>query len=188
VSHESSDPGEALDRFRSYLMLLARVRLDPRLQRKLDASDVVQQTMLEAHQGLPHFRGRSLEEQGAWLRQILARNLANAIRDLGRGKRDIRRERSLEAELNESASRLGNWLAADQSSPSAQVHRQERALRVAEALNGLPESQREAVVLRYWQCYSLAEIGEQLGCSTAAVTGLLQRGLKKLREHLNELE
>ncbi|HEV3082875.1 MAG TPA: sigma factor, partial [Gemmataceae bacterium] len=92
-----------LDRFRSYLLLLAQVRLDPILKGKLDASDVVQQTLLEAHQDLRKFRGQTAEEQAAWLRQILARNLANAIRDLRRQKRDVTRERSLQVALDESA-------------------------------------------------------------------------------------
>jgi RNA polymerase sigma-70 factor, ECF subfamily len=188
MTREGDAPGWEPERFRGYLLLLARTRLDPRLQGKLEASDVVQQTLLEAHQGLARFRGQEVAQQAAWLRQILARNLANAVRDLCRGKRDVARERSLEAALDDSASRLEAWLAAEQSSPSQQAERHERAIRVAEALAELPDSQREAVVLRHWQGCSLAEIGEHLNCSTAAVTGLLHRGLKSLRTLLRDLE
>src|SRR5215469_2906430 len=170
-----------LERFRPYLLMLARARLDPRLKAKLDASDVVQQTLLEAHQGLAQFRGQTSGEQAAWLRQALARNLANAVRDLRRDKRDVARERSLEAALDESSARLEGWLAAEQSSPSQRAERHERALRLAEALAALPEGQREAVVLRHWHGWPLADIARQLGCTTAAVTGLLHRGLKNLR-------
>lgn len=177
----------ALDRFRSYLLLLARLQLEPRLQAKLDASDVVQQTLLEAHEGLAQFRGRTVGEQAAWLRQILVRNLANAARDLRRAKRDVARERSLPT-LDESAARLESWLAADQSTPSQQAERQERAVQLADALATLPEAQREAVILRHWHGRSLVEIGQELDCSTAAVTGLLHRGLKNLRNQLQELE
>ena len=177
-----------LERFRSYLMLLARMRLDRKLQGKLDASDVVQQTLLEAHQAVESFRGQNVAAQAAWLRQILARNLANAVRDLSRAKRDVNRERSLQAGLDESASQLECWLAADQSSPSQQAERHERALLLAQALTDLPENQREAVVLRHFHGCSLAEIAEELKSTTAAVTGLLQRGLKNLRKSLNELE
>jgi RNA polymerase sigma-70 factor, ECF subfamily len=175
-----------LERFRSYLVLLARLKLDRKLRGKLDASDVVQQTLLEAHQALESFRGDDLAAQAAWLRQILARNLANAVRDLTRAKRDVRKERSLQADLDASASRLDGWLAAEQFSPSQKMERQERALQLAEALAQLPEAQRDAVVLRHFQGLPLAEIAEQLICTTAAVTGLLQPGLKNLRKSLAE--
>jgi RNA polymerase sigma-70 factor (ECF subfamily) len=185
---DADDPARFLDRFRSYLLLLARARLDPRSRGRLDASDVVQQTLLEAHQGLAEFRGRSAGEQAGWLRQILARNLANAVRDAGRERRDVGRERSLGAALGESASRLDAWLAAEQSSPSQQADRHERALRPADALAALPENQREAIVLRHWHGWSLADIGRELNCTTAAVTDLLHRGLKNLRKQLQDLE
>ena len=173
-----------LQRFRSYLLLLAQMKLDRKLRGKLDASDVVQQTLLEAHQALESFRGDDTAAQAAWLRKILARNLANAVRDLTRAKRDVRRERSLQTDLDASASQLEGWLAAEQSSPSQRAERHERALQLAEALAQLPDSQRDAVLLRHFQGLSLAEIAEQLECTTGAVTGLLQRGLKNLRKSL----
>lgn len=176
-----------LERFRSYLLLLARVRLDRKIQAKVAASDLVQQTMMEAHQALESFRGEDVAAQAAWLRQILARNLANAARDLTREKRDVGRERSLQAGLDESASCLEGWLVADQSSPSQQAQRHERALLLAQALAELPEQQREAVVLRHFHGDSLAEIADELNTTTAAVTGLLHRGIKSLRIALKEL-
>ena len=177
-----------IERFRSYLLLLARIKLDRKVRAKLDASDVVQQTLLEAHQAMESFRGDDTAAQAAWLRQILARNLANAVRDLTRAKRDVRKERALQADLDASASQLEGLLAADQSSPSQKMERHERALRLAEALAQLPESQRDAVVLRHFQGLPLAEIAEQLECTTAAVTGLLQRGLKNLRKSFVDWE
>ena len=172
--------------FRSYLLLLAQMRLDRKLRGKLDPSDIVQQTLLEAHQALESFRGDDTAAQAAWLRQVLARNLANAVRDLTRAKRDVRKERSLHGDLEASASKLENWFAANQSSPSQKAERHEGALRLAEALAQLPETQREAVVLRHFQGLSLAEIAAQLECTTAAITGLLHRGLKNLRKSLTE--
>ncbi len=177
-----------IDRFRSYLLLLAQMKLDRKLRGKLDASDIVQQTMLEAHQAVASFHGEDSAAQAAWLRQILARNLANAVRDLTRGKRDVRKEQSLQADLDNSASQLEGWLADPQSSPSQKAERHERALQLAEALTQLPDAQRDAVVLRHFQGLPIAEIAEQLGCTTAAVTGLLQRGLKNLRKSLGEWE
>jgi RNA polymerase sigma-70 factor (ECF subfamily) len=172
--------GTDLEQFRSYLRLLARMGLGRRLQSMLDASDLVQQTLLEAHQDLGHFRGQDEAVLAAWLRQVLARNLANAARDLGRHKRDVARERSLE----DSAARLEGWLAAEQSSPSQGAVRRENAVQLAQALEALPANQRDAVVLRHFEGLSLADIAARLGCTTAAVTGLLHRGLKNLRQRL----
>jgi RNA polymerase sigma-70 factor, ECF subfamily len=184
----SDDADRGLERFRSYLILLAHVRLDPMVRAKVGASDVVQQTLFEAHRDLDQFRGQTTADQAAWLRQILARNLANVVRDLRRDKRDVARERPLQAALDDSASRLEGWLAAEQSSPSQQADLHERAVLLADALATLAENQREAVILRHWHGCSLAEIAERLDCTTAAVTGLLHRGLRKLREQLRDLE
>ena len=175
----------SLERYRSYLHFLARVHLDPRLAAKVDASDMVQQTFLQAHQGLDQFQGRSEEELAAWLRRILTLNLALAARDLGRAKRDVGREQSLEAAVDASSARLEAWLAADQSSPSQQADRNEQIRRLAEALDQLPDAQREAVVLHYWQGWTVVEIGRHLNRTPAAVAGLLKRGLQQLRQHLN---
>ncbi len=186
MAHESDADGPALEQFRSYLHLLARLHLDPRLRSKLDASDIVQQTLLQAHQARDQFRGHDDGERAAWLRQILARNLAHAVRDFGRDKRDVAREHSLEAALDASSARLEAWLVVEQSSPSQRAERNEQAVRLAEALEQLPDAQREAVVLHYFQGCPVAEVGRQLGRSPEAVAGLLHRGLKALREHLRE--
>ena len=175
-----------LEQYRRYLLMLARIQLDPRLGGKLDASDVVQQTMLEAHRQQAQFRGSTEGELVAWLRQILAHNLADALRGLGRAKRDVARERSIDQALEQSSARLEAWLAAEQSSPSQRAMRKERMLLLADALEKLPEGQREALELHYWQGWSLSEIAARLGRSTPAVAGLLQRGLKQLRHLLQE--
>jgi RNA polymerase sigma-70 factor (ECF subfamily) len=175
---------EDLERYRDYLRLLARLQLDLRLRARFDASDVVQQTFLQAHHALADFRGSTEGELAAWLRQILARNLAHAARDHGRGRRDVARERSLEAAVEASSVRLEGWLAAEQSSPSQQAERNEQVLRLARALAQLPEAQREALVLHYWQDWTTVEIGRHLERTPAAVAGLLKRGLKELRRHL----
>ena len=176
------------ERFRSYLRLLAQMQLDERLRNKLDPSDVVQQTLLQAHQAMRDFRGQSDAELAAWLRQILARNLAHAVRDFGRDKRDINRERSLREAVDASSARIEAWLAAEQSSPSQQAQRNEQLSQLCVALEKLPDSQRAAVQLHYWQSRTLAEIAETLGCTPAAAAGLLKRGLRKLREVMREPE
>ena len=178
----------SLERFRSYLRLLAGLQLPNALRSKLDPSDLVQQTMLKACQALEQFRGRSEAELAGWLRQILARCVANACRDLGVGKREVARERSLEASFSDSSARLEAWLAAEQSSPSQRASRNEQLLRVADALVALPEAQREAVTLHYLQGCTVDEVSRHLGRSSSAVVGLLHRGLKQLRSRLHEAE
>ena len=144
----------------------------------------MQQTLLEAFQKREQFRGATDAERAAWLRRILAHNLADALRAFGRDKRDLDRERSLEESLRASSLRLERWLATGDASPSEQAERQERAIRLAVTLAGLPESQREALVLQYWHGWTLAQIGRHLDRTPAAVAGLLKRGLKKLRLEL----
>jgi RNA polymerase sigma-70 factor (ECF subfamily) len=181
---DAAPDGRDLEACRDYLRLLARAGFDPRLQAKLDPSDIVQQTLLEAHKDLADFRGQSPEELRAWLRQVLARNLANALRDFRRGRRDVAREQAPGALAARSSARVEAWLAAQGSSPSAGLQRQEEAARLAAALEELPAAQREAVVLRHLHGWSLHDIAAHVGKSTTAVAGLIHRGLNRLRERL----
>jgi RNA polymerase sigma-70 factor, ECF subfamily len=176
--------GRLLEKFRDYLRLLARVQLDPRLRGKLDPSDVVQQTLLEAYEKREQFRGATEAEWLAWLRTALGHNLADALRAFGQAKRDVSRECALAAD--DSSRRLEAWLVAEQSSPSQQAERHERAVQLAAALAALPDANREALVLHYCEDRPLAEIAQHLGRTPAAVAGLLKRGLKQLRAFLQE--
>lgn len=185
MAGESQPDGEALERCRDYLHLLARLHLDPRLKGKLDPSDVVQQTLLNAHAKLDQYRGQSDAELAGWLRRILANNLADAGRAFGAQARDVARERSLEVDLDQSSARLDAWLAADQSSPSQRVQRNETSLRLAGALARLAEDQRTAVELHHLKGMPVAEVAEIMGRTRPAVVGLLFRGLRKLRQELD---
>ena len=182
---ESPSDDLELEEFRSYLCVLARMQLNPRLARKVDASDMVQQTLMQAHRAIDQFRGESPAAMAAWLRQILARNFAHAARDYNRDKRDIKRERSLEAGFANSSLCLERSLSSEDSSPSVKVVRAEQILQLSQEIESLPEHQREAVILHYLQQKSVTEVAESLGKSPSAVAGLLHRGLKKLREHLH---
>jgi RNA polymerase sigma-70 factor (ECF subfamily) len=175
----------ALDRFRPYLLLLARLHVDERYRRKFDPSDVVQQTLLEAHRKRAQFRGATEADLAGWLRQMLACEIADALRGLGRAKRDIRQERAIEEMLAEVSSRLEACLAAEQSSPSERAVQNEQALRLAEALAQLPEDQRRAVELKHLQGQSLAAVAGLMEKTETAVGGLLRRGMARLRELLN---
>ncbi len=177
---------EELERFRAYLDLLARLEVAPRLRDKVDLSGVVQQTLFEAHQGMIERppAARTAPQVATWLRSILGHNLADALRKLTAHKRDFRREWSLERALDQSASRLEQWLAAEQSSPSGQAMRQEELLRMAESLATLPDGQRRSIELHHLQGRPLAEIAFELGMTKSAVAGMLHRGLKALRKNL----
>jgi RNA polymerase sigma-70 factor (ECF subfamily) len=181
-----SDPPLDPERFRPYLRLMARLQLPARLAPKMDASDIVQQTLVQAFRARDGFRGRTEAEMAAWLRQILARNLAHAFRDQGRQKRDAGREVSLAAAIDQSSARLEAWLAADQSSPSQRAERNDQIVRLSAALETLPDEQREAIELHYWQGWTLAEIAAHQSRTTASVAGLVHRGLAKLRGLLGE--
>lgn len=177
-----------MERYRDYLRMLAKVQLGPHLRAKLDASDLVQLTLLQAHEKFTQFLGRTEGELRAWLRAILANELAGALRSFAAEARDVHREQSLHASLNESSARLELWLAAEQSSPSQKVSRNEQLIQLAEALEQLPADQREAVQLHHLQNLPVAEVAAVMGRSKAAVVGLLFRGLRKLRALLQEEE
>ena len=180
--------GQTLNEFRSYLYLMARAHLGPRMQQQIDASDLVQQTLMDAHANRDQFRGDTDAERAAWLRQILAHNLNDALRHHHRAKRDISRQQSLEVGIDESFRRAQSWLEAKQSSPSQHAEKKEDLLQLADALTQLPDDQRDAVIFRHLQGMSLVEVASQLNRSESAVAGLVYRGLKKLHDLLDARE
>ena len=180
--------GLLLEQYRRYLKLLARLGIDRRLQSKLDASDVVQETFMEAHRDFPQFRGTTEAELLAWLRQILVGNLANQVRRyLGTKGRDVRLERELAAEVDVSSRLLERGLVAPQSSPSEQAARREQAVVLADALGQLPDDYREVIILRHLQGLPFAEVAGRLGRSQGSVKKLWARALARLRDLLGEM-
>jgi RNA polymerase sigma-70 factor (ECF subfamily) len=178
-------PDWQLERYRPLLRLLARqIRLDARLRPRLDSSDLVQEALLKAHRGLAQFRGTTEAELIAWLQQILRHAALDAIDRETARQRDPALERSLQAVVEESSARLEAFLASREPSPGERAERQELLLRIAAALDQLPEDQRDAVVLRDVMGTAVAEIAERLGRTEQSVAGLLQRGRRRLRELL----
>ncbi len=174
----------SLEEHRGYLRVLAGLQLHPRLKGQLDPSDIVQQTLLKAHEKHDQFRGSTDRELRGWLRAILARNLVDAARGYRRRRGEA--VRSLEVALDQSSARLEGLLVAEQSSPSQNVMRRERLVELSACLCRLPDDQRTALELRYLRGMSVAAAAEQMGRPPASVTGLLYRGTRALRALLNE--
>jgi RNA polymerase sigma-70 factor (ECF subfamily) len=183
----SPSPEWELERYRPLLRLQIRqMELDPRLQRRFDSSDVVQETLLRAHQYLSGFRGQSEAELVKWLQQILVSIVSNEVRKAKAGRRNVSLEQSLEEVLEDSSARLEKYLASDPSSPSEQVERQELLLRLALAIDQLSEDQRDVLIQRDLVGVPVAQIAEQLGRTEKSIAGLLLRGRRKLRELLEK--
>ena len=125
MSQRLENNRRTIDQFRSYLYLLARSHLGTRLQPRIDASDLVQQTLLDACAKSKQFRGTTDAERAAWLRQILTHNLQDALRHNDRGKRDLSRQQPLEVGIDKSFCRAQSWLEAHQTSPSQHAARKE---------------------------------------------------------------
>ena len=123
-----------LGSYRDYLRILARLQMSGRLRGKLDASDVVQQTILQAHACRHQFRGTTEAEWLGWLRTILANVLGSVTREFETAARKVSRELSLERELEQSSARLEHLLAGNQASPSSLAVRTEELVRLAQAL------------------------------------------------------
>ena len=176
-------PEESLKQLRAWLRRYASVLLDERLRGKVDASDVVQDTLLKAHIHWDDLRGQSEGERRAWLRRILANTLNDLVRRYLQGqKRAVGQECSLEALLQESSASMAGLLADMRPGPEEAARQGEDLLWLADGLAELPEDQREAVRLRHLLGKPVGEVAKEMGKTRAAVAGLLRRGLEALGE------
>jgi RNA polymerase sigma-70 factor (ECF subfamily) len=180
-----AEPG-ALDRllesYRNYLRLVARAGIEPALRGKADPSDIVQESLLKAHQHFDQFEGRTEPELASWLRQILARNLADlARRYRADGARGVNRERSLDDLFHPSSRALEALMAPNGHSPSQSAQRRELGVVLADALAELTADYREVIVLRTLEGRAWDEVARAMGRSPDAVRVLWARALKKLR-------
>jgi RNA polymerase sigma-70 factor (ECF subfamily) len=174
--------GALFERFRNYLLVLARVQIGRRLQRKVEEADLVQETFLEAHRAFPRFRGGSEGELAYWLRQILAARLAMLVRHyFGTQQRDVNLERELSEALDQSSEQLGQAFVASGTSPSQGAVRREEAVRLADALAQLPPDYRQVITLRHLESLTFPEVSKRMGRSVDAVEKLWARALVQLR-------
>jgi RNA polymerase sigma-70 factor, ECF subfamily len=172
--------------YRNYLRLLARTWIDTAIKAKADGSDMVQETMMAAHASFDQFRGGTEQELVAWLRQILARNVAMLSRRYRAERRQAKREVSLDALLHSSSATLDSFVADEASSPSHAYQQRERAVVLADALAELSSDHREVIVLRSFQELEWDEVAEKMGRSRNAVRVLWARALKQLRNHIQD--
>jgi RNA polymerase sigma-70 factor (ECF subfamily) len=170
---------------RNYLKVVARAQVESGLQAKVDASDVVQQTLLEAYRDFRNFRGSTEAEWLAWLRRILAHNAANFVRHYrGTDKRQAGREVAL-GTPGDAPSSAGCFDPADSAeTPSQQLLRKERELQVADALARLAPDHAEVIVLRNLQRLPFDEVARRMGRSRPAVQMLWMRAIQKLQADL----
>ena len=175
--------GRLLDASRPYLLKIAGQELTPKLHTKGGASDLVQETHLEAHRGFANFVGATRADFLSWLRKILLHNVADFRRRFCQSSiRDVNREISIGN--GESKEDQSLQLAANASSPSSHMVRQEEAAMLERALDDLPEHYRQVVILRHKEKLSHQEIGLRLNRSEEAVRKLWARAIQALAERL----
>jgi RNA polymerase sigma-70 factor (ECF subfamily) len=174
-------------RYRHYLWLLAQAQLGRYLRAKCDPSDLVQQTLLEAHRDFAQFAGCHEAELLAWLRQILAHNLYNETRRFAAQQRNAAREVSLEqlrAGLDRSSAVLSRGLEADGASPSQAAAQREAAVRLADIMARLPDDYRTVLTLRVFEGLSAEEVAQRMKRTSGAVRMLQMRALTALRAEM----
>lgn len=181
--------GELLELYRNYLRLLVDAQLGRRLNARVSASDIVQETFLEANKDFAGFRGRTTREFSAWLRKILLHNLHSVVAEhVLAKKRDVRREVSLQAladSLDQSSIRLEELLPDAGPSPSVMVHRHDMEAALADALAALPEDYRTVMVMRHIEGLPFDAIAKRLGRSSGAVRMVWLRAIKATRLKLD---
>jgi len=180
--------GVLLERYRSYLAMISRGALPAELGSKVDASDVVQETMLKACDHFEQFRGATEVELAAWLRSILVHTLSDLVRrHEGARCRDLFRERRLGDAVDGSSAALADLLPGSVTTPSEHARRHELSVIVADALEKLSDDHREVLVLRHIEGLGWPEVAERMGRSRKAVGMLWTRALRAIRPHLESL-
>jgi RNA polymerase sigma-70 factor (ECF subfamily) len=166
---------------RSFVGLCARAQLDQHLKAKVDASDLVQQSLLDAHQGFDRFAGATPGEWLAWLHQVVNRNAQDVVRKfVVAEKRAVGREVSIDRPQGDRSTAFEPAAVCD--SPSEIAIAWERHLELAAAIDALPEDYREVVYLRNVLQVPFEEIAARLGRSRGAVQMLWMRAIERLRD------
>jgi len=177
--------GEILELCRKYLLLVANREFEDKLRAKGGASDLVQETLLEAHRDFARFEGTTRAEILAWLRRILLNNLSNFRRRYAQAEnRCVAREISLDG--TGPLADLKRSLARDTTSPESRVAAEEASAALDRALELLPSDYREVILLRHSQGLSFAELGQLMDRTDEAARKLYVRAIERLRQELKK--
>jgi len=189
---DNTSLGVLLRKYFRYLNSLSRGHLDDRIGVRVSASDIVQDTMLEAHRDFEKFSGTTIEEFTGWLRRILFNNLATAIeKHVLADKRDVRKQRSLDQQMgpaDQSKVGLARFLEQDITSPSTPMQRDESLDQLLLAINQLPKDYQQVIRMRHFEDLSFNDIAERLGRNSGAVRMMWVRAVEKLRACLGKME
>ena len=186
-NEEENELEVALARYRPVLVTLAEAMISPAYRGDIEASDLVQQTLLEAHTGAGVLEPLDDGPFFGWLRKALQNNMLDAVKRLNTQKFDVSR-RVRESDLEESFARLDQVLAGDETSPSQLASRNEQIATMLSSLQELPDNQRRAVIMKHLQGYSLKEVSASLGLSESATAGLLHRGRQSLIRRMGKCD
>jgi RNA polymerase sigma-70 factor, ECF subfamily len=180
--------GRLLERYRNYVGLLIQLQVGRRLRSKVDIEDLLQEIWLEIHRKIVLFRGSSEREFLTWARRLIGSILANQVRHyFGTKRRDLRLERALIDELDQSSRSLNESLVASSSSPSQKAVRREQAVLLADALQKLPEDYREVIILRQLEGLSFPDVARRMERTEDSVKNVWLRALARLRRTLEDL-
>lgn len=169
---------------RSYLGVIAGARMEPWMRAKFDASDLIQQTLVEAHEALEQFDGDNEAAWKAWLKKMMQHNVQDAVRHYKQAdKRDIRRERRADAS-NDDGQRM--QIAGDDPTSSRLAANEERDQELLLAVAALPEDYRRVLTLRTVEKRPFDEVAATMERTVPATQMLWTRAVRKLEEALRD--
>jgi RNA polymerase sigma-70 factor (ECF subfamily) len=185
---DSAAAHELLAHCRPRLRRMVAMRLDPSIRARVDPSDVVQEALAEAYQKLPAYLKKRPVSFYPWLRQIAWQRLVKLHRaHIAASRRSVRREDVVPLPIsNQSAAQLADRFVTSETGPAQRAVRSELRERVRAALNGLSETDRELLIMRYLEHLTLKEIAETLQITVAAAKMRHARALERLERELNE--
>lgn len=181
--------GQLLNRHREALRRMVELRLDRRIQQRIDASDIVQEVMIEANRRLEQFLASPAMPFHLWLRQMARDRIIDAHRrHRASGKRSVDREQAMvaPAALDRSTIELVGQLCDPELTPAAAATMQELQRRFQASLETMDDNDREIVLMRHFEQLSNQDVAQALGLTEPAASMRYLRAMRKLRKLLAE--